>query len=197
MGSFASGIKSLLKVAFFAVLAAALVQAVRPPKDAPSENKTIGGDIVDAPSVALDLEEATASPRRFGYSEAQLNAYLKNRVKAPKNPTIPIWAVTFDKAFINLKPGSFRISKKYFVFTLPCYLGGTYLPTIENGVLKFQALSGNIGSLPLPGLLFDQVDQFIFADFIKNMKEEANGAAKMKSIEVTPKMVVITSGSGK
>jgi len=189
--------KNFIKAAFFAVLAAGLIQAARPPKNAPAEGKVMGADIIDAPSISLEMEEAAESPRRLGYNEGQLNAYLKNRIKPPKNPTIPAWAMIFDSAFVNLQQGSFRVTKKFRVFSQPVYVGGTYVPTVEAGKFAVQPLAGHIGSLPIPGMLFGLVDEFMFGDFVTNMKQEGSAANKMKSFEVTPKMVIITSGAAR
>ncbi|MEO7933958.1 MAG: zinc ribbon domain-containing protein [Chthoniobacterales bacterium] len=190
-------VKTFIKTVLFAFIAACLIQAARPPADAPSDQKEMGAEIIDAPSLSVEMEEATETPRRLGYSEGQLNAYLKNRIKAPKNPQIPAWAITYDASFVHLQTGAFRITKKYLLFTLPVYIGGTYVPTVGASGLELQPLAGHIGSLSLPGLLYDQLDQFLFADYIKNMKQEASAASKMKSIEVTPKMVVMTPGTAK
>jgi hypothetical protein len=189
----ASVVKNLLRTVLFAAIAAALVQAARPPVGAPSEKKELGADIVDAPSFSVEMEEAAAARRPLRYSEAQLNAYLKNRIKAPKNPTIPTWACVFDSAYLNLDDGAVRVWKKYKIFTLPVYVGGSYVPTVTSNQFKAIPLRGHIGSLPLPGMLFDTVDQYLFADFIKNMKQEAGAANLMQSYVVKPKMISISS----
>ncbi len=185
-------IKTFLKTVLFAFLVACLIQAVRPPFDAPADHKEMGAEIIDAPSLSVEMQEAIETPRRLGYSEAQLNAYLKNRIKAPKNPTIPTSVLAYDTSFVHLQSKAFRITKKYLLFTLPVYIGGTYIPAVNTAGLDLHPLAGHVGSLSLPGLLYDQIDQFIFADFIKAMKQEASAGGKMKSIEVTPKMVVMT-----
>src|SRR5260221_656575 len=69
------------KVVFFAVLAAGLIEAARPPDGVPKDAE-LGGAIVDAPSLTVDLEGAAVSPTRLVYTEPALNAYLRDRVKA-------------------------------------------------------------------------------------------------------------------
>lgn len=187
-------IGSLIKTAFFAFLFACLLQAIRPPLGVPSQDNEVGGDIVDAPSIAMDMEESLAAPKRFGYTEAQLNAYLKSRIKPEKVSPIPTWLKTFDHAFVNLQSGAIHITKEYRVFTQPAFVGGTYAPSVSSGIFRVKPLSGNVGSLPIPGVLFDLIDDFVFADFVKNMKEETAAANKMSAFEVTPKMLVITAG---
>ena len=185
----------VIKSAFFAFLFACLLQAIRPPQGVPTNDKEVGGDIVDAPSIGMDMEESLAAPKRFGYTEAQLNAYLKSHIKPEKISPVPTWLETFNRAFVKLQPGAIRITKEYRVFTQPAFIGGTYAPSVSSGIFRLKPLQGNIGSLPIPGILFDLVDDFLFADFAKNMKDEAANANKMSAFEVTPKMVVITAGN--
>lgn len=185
---------SFFKTAFFAFLAACLVQSIRPPAGVPAEKGELGADIVNAPSISMDLEEALASPRRMDYSEAQLNVYLKNKLKPDKASPIPTWLKTFTKAYVNLQSGSIRITKQYELFTLPCYVGGSYIPSLVDGQLQLKNVGANLGSLPLPTLLFEQIDNLLFSDLAKGMKEEASAAGQMKVIQVTPKAVTIISG---
>ncbi len=189
-----SFVSNLAKTVLLAVLVAAVAQAVRPPVNAPADKKSLDGEMVDAPSMTLDLEAAAQRPVRFGYTEAQLNAYLKSRAKAPKDPVIPASVLKFDSAFVTLGQGEARFTRKYLLFGQPCYVGGTYVPSTNGSALTLKNVGGNVGSLPLPAVAFDLIDDQIFADFIKGTKEEANAAAKMKSIEVTPKALVFTSG---
>ena len=188
---------ALVKTLLLALIVAGLIQAARPPANAPASTKSIGDELVDAPSVALDLEAVATKPSRIAYTEAQLNAYLKSRVKAPKNPTIPESVLAFDRAYVNLQPGEFHITKEFLLFGQPCFIGGGYVPTANGSALTLKNTGGNIGSLPLPTILFDQIEGFIFADLIKNMKEEAAAAAKLKSIEITPKTAVFSSVAAK
>ncbi len=184
----------IFSAAFFALLVASLIQSVRPPSGAPVVKPGEIQELVDAPSITIDLEDAAISPRRIGYTEQQLNAYLKNRVKPAKDPFIPAWVSSFELAYVNLYDASFRITKKYQVFSYPLYIGATYTPQSSQST-QLKNIGGNLGSFPIAGPLYDLVDQFIFRDFVVNMKDEAKGLAKMRSLQITPKGVIINSAA--
>lgn len=182
----------IFSAAFYAFLIACLIQSVRPPSGAPVVKPDELQELVDAPSIAIDLEDAAISPRRFGYTEEQLNAYLKNRVKPAKDPIIPTWVASFEMAYIALYDGSFRLTKKYQLFAWPFYIGATYANKTKDSP-SLKNIGGNIGSLPIAGFLYDLVDHYIFRDFIVNMQDEGKGLAKMGSLQITPKGVILNS----
>lgn len=188
-GSLATGVKTVC----YALLAAALIQAIRPPAGVPVENE-IGAAIVDAPSLTVDLEEAAMAPRRMVYSEAGLNEYLKNRIKPSKGGLISPKLARFEKVFLNLSPNTVRITKEYRLLGLPLYFGGDFEPAVGGEKLSAKTTGGNIGRLPIAGLVFDLVDSLVFKDLTGNLAEEQKGLAKMKTITVRPAQVEITSG---
>ena len=197
-GVFVGWKRKLVNTLICSALAAALIQAIRPPDGVPPTRKR--GELVDAPQIIMNLEDAvfTHTMQRISIPEAGINAYLGNTVKAKKIELPFIGdAEKFDRVFVNTAEGSCRITQQQSFYDYPFFLSSIYRLEIKGGKLEATNLGGAIGRLPIHPRLME-TGELAFEGLWGALKRERQVLDKMQAIEVHKgNVIVVTKADSK
>src|SRR5581483_1556682 len=140
-GFFAGGGKKLVSAILWALLVAAVIEAVRPPQHVPTVLKK--EDFLDVPQLSLALEDATRLPvsRAFSIAEDDINKYLAYTIKAHAGGIFSDM-VKFDRSFVHLDKGVCWITSQQSLFGYALYATAGYQLAIENNKLAAKTVGG-------------------------------------------------------
>ena len=192
-GFFVGGKRLLLNTVLLAIIVASVIQAVRPPENAPERKKR--AELVDAPQIVLILGDAIAThaTRSFLISEADANAYLGTMVK-PTKMELP-WsddALKFERVFVSFEEKVCRIVQQYSFYDFPLYLTSCYRIEIKGGKLEALNLGGAIGRMPIHARLM-QTPEISFQGVWKSLKNEKRLLDQMQTVEVHKGNVLVVT----
>ena len=186
--------RALMKKRFFdysklilgALAVAAIIQMIRPP-DVPEKPKMAMLPV----QISLDLENATMVPGspQLRYSDEQLNQYLAYTVKS-KQAALSSY-LNFERTVITLEQDLCRLTVERSLFGLPLYTTTAFSATVGESGLVVQNKGGAIGRMPVHPLLM-QYSGFLFSDLAAVFDRERKALAKLATIELQPKLVVLT-----
>ena len=182
-------LKTLFKTVIYAVLAAAIILLVQKPEGVPDPKGESTMRLVSS-----DMMEAMESPapRPLSFTEAEVNQYLKQMLKA-KEGAIP--GVQFVRAFVNLRPGVIRISSENSTWGYPVYSGVEYRLEVKDGKFTSTVVGGNFGRLSVDPQLMQYAD-YAFQSLWGALQRERKQMDRMLSIKVEDKRVdLVTKGS--
>lgn len=145
--------------------------------------------------VSTELADVMESPvpRSIGFTEAEINGYIKQVVKAPKGESmIPI---KFERAFVNLYADKARINAQQNLYGYPIYSGLLYKLESRNGTVVPTMLGGNFGRLAVhPELM--KLASGLFNQIGAALKRERAHLTKMREVKVElGKVTLITRGT--
>lgn len=176
------------KLILAACAAAAVIEMISPP-DVPPPVKS---SLLLSP-IALELENAVTyhRPAQLQYSEDQVNAHLayalKNKRAALDKPLLE-----FKRAIVRLEEGRLKLTTERSLFGVSLYSSVSYLVTLREGHTTATPNAGSIGRVPIHPQLMRLVDG-IFADVWAALDRERKLVARMASIEVHSKRVVLNT----
>lgn len=173
------------KLILGALLVAVLVQMFRSP-DVPERPKSF-----ELSQISLDLENATTTPGAapLRYSDDQINSYLGSTLKGKRKALSSY--LQFERAVVALEENLCRATVERSLFGFSIFTTAEFTPQIENGKLTGQLRGGRIGRLPIHPALMRYAD-FLFADVRAALDRDRKLVAKLGTIEVHPKLVVLT-----
>lgn len=178
---------AFVKTIGFALLAAGLIQMLRPPADAPPEKNELATRFISSELMEL---ASSPQPRAIAFSEADLNASLKQMAK-PGTGSI----AKFDRAYVNLTPSKARFGMQQSFWGFPLHAGIGFRPEFKGGTFNPVLVSGNIGRLPVHPALMPYVS-YAFPPFRKlksTVKRELEYLQKMQDIRVEKGRVILVS----
>ena len=191
-GSMFKEVGMLFKVVAWAVLAAVVIQIVRPPDDIPPLPKK--GELFNLPQLGTDLERLAAAPagQGFVFSEADINAFL---LKKPFRK-IPSWftdIVPLRRSFVNLDNGQARLTIQADLAGYPLYAGITAQPKNDPKTgLSVSWVSLNLGRLELPALVAQPASVAV-PTLMDSVKRERQLLGQLGSAEITKGRVILRS----
>jgi hypothetical protein len=176
-----------------ALLAAALIQAIRPPDGVPPARKK--GELVEAPQIVLILEDACATHtmQRLSIEEPGINAFLGNSVKA-KKIEIPFFgdAAKFERVFINAEEGICRVVQQQSFEDYPFYMASAYRVEIKDGKIVATNVGGSIGRLPIHPRLMP-LQELAFGNLWEALRSERRLLEKMQAVEIHKGNIVVVT----
>jgi len=200
-GFFTGWTRTLPETILLAVMAAALIQAVRPPNGAPTPRKK--NEFVDSPPIVRLLGDVIAAhlKQRVSITESDANAYLFNTIKAQEQDLPLLGKVArFDRAYVTMEDGSCAVIMCQMLhdYSLhheyPFYFGSRYKLEIKDGKLQATNLGGCVGRLPIHPLLM-QTGALAFGNLWEDLKREKALFDKLQMLEVHKgQMIVETKG---
>jgi hypothetical protein len=163
---------------------------VREP-DLPSDDKEPGMRLVGS-----ELAEALTSgqPHRLVFSEADLNGYIRQTLRAkPGNDVIP--GFVFKRAFIQLEPGNFWIGMEHRFYDYPLFSRVKFKPVAQNGRVQPELQGGSFGRLSVPKFLMEKLG-FVFDGLWKGLKRDEANLKRISQITVEKGRVqIVTPGA--
>lgn len=183
-------IAALIKTLLFAVFFAGLIQAARPPAkvapaDALSESRMVTSDLSDLAGSPV--------PRAIGFTENELNTYLRGKVKAGKG-SVP--GVEYKRSFVGLEPSTGRFTMEKTIYGYSVYFETLYRVQGTDGVFTATNMGGSIGHLPIHPLLMERLSPFIFANITEAFKRERELLGKMQTVTLSKGRVDVVSKGG-
>ncbi|MGB8169349.1 MAG: zinc finger Ran-binding domain-containing protein [Chthoniobacteraceae bacterium] len=185
-------LKSLILTLLWAALFASLFLVSQKPDDVPEDKNEIPTRLVQS-----ELMEATQSPvpRTIAFTEAEVNATLKQSLKRAAGPSgVP--GIEFQRAFATLKPNILHIGAQQTVWGYPVYSGVDYRLTVVSGKFTPIMVGGNFGRLHVPLEAMKYLD-VAFAKLWTALKREHEQVDKMQSVQIGQGQIVfVTKGAG-
>jgi hypothetical protein len=178
------------KLILAACATAAVVEMISPPDVAPPVKRSLL-----LSQTALELENAVTyhQPPQLQYSEDQVNAHLAYALKN-KQSTLDKPLLEFKRAVVGLDEGRLKLTTERSLFGLSFYSSISYVVTMREGHIHAATNGGSIGRVPIHPELMRSIDG-IFADVWAALDRERKLVAKMASIELHPKTVVLNAAS--
>ncbi len=141
-------IREVLGIAILAVMAAALIQALRPPNDIPD---VFQSKPTLASMLAADIQVARESPypRTLHISMTQANTFLATRLRGLDGQA-GFLSARFERAYVHAANGALTLGTEQHLRTWPIYLQlGLRISSAPSGS-TVEVISGTIGRLPIP-----------------------------------------------
>jgi hypothetical protein len=175
------------KLILAALAAAVIIQIVRP-AEMPERPKTTS---MLPSQINLDLENAALDPRvpPLRYSDEQVNAYLAYVLKGKKAALSKY--LQFERAVVAFEEGYFHVTVERSLFGYSLYTSASYAPKLQPGKLEMTNRGGHLGRMPIHPALMQYVD-VVFKDVAGALERERKSVIKLGSVELHPKLVVLT-----
>ncbi len=185
-------LKSLFSVCFWAALVAAIGLIARKPDGVPEDKNEIPTRLVQ--SELMDAVQAPG-PRTIGFTEAEVNATLKQSLKRAGSASgIP--GIEFQRAYATLKPNIIHIGTQQALWGFPVHAGVDYRLTVVDGKFTPIMVGGNFGRLPIHVAAMKYLDA-AFQKLWTALKREHEQVQKMQSVTVGQGQIVfVTKGAG-
>lgn len=180
-------VKTALQVLLYSALLAALFLVTQKPDDVPGASKEltqrfVGGELMEAVE--------SPQPRRLDFTEAEINAHLKQLVKADKGSLME-----FKRMYVNLLPGKIRIGSEQSFFGLPVYSGVLYRMEVKDGKFTPTIAGGNFGRLAVHPLAMQCLD-FFFQKLWVALQRERTQMEQMQTVIVQKGTItLVTKGA--
>lgn len=182
--------KALLQTLTWAAIVAALVLMSRAPDDLPAvkglgETRLVQSELTEA------LESAT--PRQISFSQDDINQSLKTSLRGKEDGLIP--GIKFTRAFVNLHPGTVRVTNEQSLWGHPFYSSVTYKVKMKDGKFAPALIAGNFGRLPVHPELMQYLG-FSFDKLWAALKRERSYLEKLQNISASEKqLTLVTKGA--
>ncbi|CAN5682567.1 hypothetical protein BH20VER1_BH20VER1_21510 [soil metagenome] len=176
------------KVVLGALLAAAVIQMLRPP-ELPAATE----ELSMPPQINLDLENASMNARAgsLRYTEEQVNDYLLYTLKSKQASLSKV--LEFRRAVAAFGAGWAELTVERSLFGWPIFTTAGLEPVLKDGTMSGKSRGGSLGRLPVhPALM--QYGRFLFGDVLQALDRERRLAAKFGAVEFTDKAVMLTQG---
>jgi hypothetical protein len=181
-GFFAGWIGSLVTTLLWGALLASAYQMSRPPDDVPPMPKK--GELADSPQINLAIENALAlhTPQRLTLDATAINTYIQNAIRSKETGPLADY-VKFDRAFVNLEEGVFRMTAQQSALEYPFYASIDYSLAIEGNKVAAKILGGKVGRMPIHPMIMAYAD-VVFQKLWDALRREHRLVDGMGSIEV-------------
>lgn len=175
----------ICKLILGAVLAAVVVQMLRPPDVAP-EKKAL-----ELTQLGLDLENAISfhRPTPLQYTEDQVNDYLV-QVSKSKQKVLNKPLLDFKRIIVGFAEGKCTVTAERSFFGYSVYSSETFSVQITEGAIDATSKGGAIGRFPIYPQIMQYLD-IVFADVWSTLDRERKLIAKTTAIEFHDKTVVL------
>jgi hypothetical protein len=176
------------KVLLGALVAAAVVQMLRPP-DLPAREED---DLALPPQINLDLENAATDPRitQLRYTEAQVNDYLDYTLKGKRTALSGV--LTFERAVAAFGEGWVHVTVERSLFGFSVFTSAGFSPRVQEENITATSRGGSVGRLPVhPAIM--EYGGFLFSDLWQALDRERRTLAKLRSIEFREDSVFISA----
>jgi hypothetical protein len=192
-GGIGGYISTLMSVLFWAaVVAALLLVFVIPPDNVP---KTAAGELPRM--ISSELMEATASPqpRQLQFSEDDVNAALKGKLKGKADAGVP--GLQFQRAFVRFEPAVVRITAEQSLFGLPVYWSGDYELAVVDGQLRPRKTAAHFGRLAIHPVLLPYTGA-VLRPIWTALKREQEQMNRLQSVAVQKgRIILVTKPAGR
>ena len=176
------------KLMLAACALAAVIQMISPPDVPPPVKSSLL-----LSQIALELENAITyhRPAQLQYTEDQVNAHLTYALRN-KQSMLDKPLLEFKRAIVGLEEGRLKLTTERSLLGLSLYSSVSYLVTTREGHVTVTTNGGSIGRVAIHPELMRWADG-IFADVWAALDRERKLVAKMASIEIHPKSVVLNT----
>jgi hypothetical protein len=187
--TFGQLMRSAILVLVWALVVAAVILALRSPRDVPPMPE----GLMNAPAIAIALEEALAAPepRRLVLPQDGINAYLYNTVRSKRDDSAKY--SKFERVFVSLHDGAVHMTSQQSVLGYPLYASASYKLSISNG-LAAENIGGNFGRLPVHPSLMKYAD-VIFRHVFEVLSHEKRLLGQMQQIAVGDRQITVATKS--
>ncbi len=184
-------VKNVVFSLLSAVLIAALVLLLSPPREIPNLSQDA---VMNAPGIRDDLENVAAqgAARRLAYTEDQVNAFLQYSVRATEVKYFGV-PFKFERAFVHFEEGSCRVTLQQSILGYPLYVSDAFAVSVANGKLTPRNLGGTFGRLGLPARAFDLIHPVVYGSLWKRLEPEQKLLARMQALTFHKNAVEIIS----
>lgn len=181
-------IKALLTTLIWAVIVAALLLMARPPEGIPDAKKQLSSRLVQS-----DLMEAVESPvpRTLAFSEDDLNLALKQSLRGQDGGML----LKFERAFVDLKPGTVRVTTHRSLWGYSFYSAALYRVDMQDGQYRSKLIGGSYGRLPVHGAVMAYLD-YPFRGLWSALKRQRAYLDRMQTITIGDGAVTLVSKGG-
>lgn len=187
--TFWKGLKVVLSALGWGLVVAVLIEIARPPDGVPPMPTS---SVVDAPPVALVMEEALRAPSvQLAISESEINGFLYNSIRAKSSGVIGDIA-KYDRTFVELEPGEIWITTQRSVFGYPMYVTIGQALSIQDRKLVARTIGGRLGRLPLHPAIMEYA-QFPFTPIWEALKREQKLLNQMQAVKLEKDRVTMVS----
>jgi hypothetical protein len=187
--------KTAIKTLFCAAVAAAAVDAARPPEGVPAmpaerfvETKDLGR--------AVEALTATRGNPVGALSEAEINNYLWNTARVTTDANSWIQKIlTFQRVYVELKPDLLKITVQNAIKGHPLYAGVVYRFSDGGNALSATRVSANIGRLRLPHELvpyFSRLLGYINPPW-DSLKQENTSINKLQFLQILDGKMILSA----
>lgn len=183
-------LSSFVNSLVWAAVVAAILQMARPAADLPGAKKN------ELPKlITSDMQSLLEAPQSTGaiFSEFDVNAYLKSRVKATNVDDWLSIATAYEGTFVRLHPGVSHIILERSLFGYPIYFTTDYRMEIKDGKLTETNIAGTVGRLAIHPILLQWTNKAFFGSLWKTMTKTYDELKKMKSVQIYEGSIVLIS----
>lgn len=190
-GFFVGWFGSLVMTLLWAALVASAIQMFRPPDDVPPMPRK--GEIAETPQIILAIEDAVAlrTPQRLTLDGSAINTYIQTAIRSKETGALADY-VKFDRAFVNLDEGVFRMTAQQSALEYPFYASIDYSLAIEGNKVAAKLLGGKVGRLPIHPMIMSYAD-IVFQKLWDALRREHRLIDGMGSIEVHKNQFVMVT----
>lgn len=182
-----SWLKSIVLLAIWAAIIAAIIQAARPPVDVPppaSANASQGTVLENM----LRTSSFSTNPVTYGANPDAINGFLVSKLTAgaDSSPITPV----FKRVYVVAGDKTLKVGLEQTIATWPVYVVYEGVPVKSGDKWVLKPVGGQIGRLPVPALLSPYIERF-FAPVTEALSIQLAYLNNANSIEVTPGQVVL------
>lgn len=185
------GVLCRLKLVLWALVAAMIIQVVRPPEGTPLDQAS-----ADPGAIVTEFKKMLSAPepQRITVEESLANGYLAGVIGGVTSGPLAEY-IRFQRAFANFEEGACRVSMQYSFFKKPLYFGALYKLQIKGSQLETECIGGNFGRLALHPLLMKLCGRMM-DPLWENLGTERRMLQSVTSLEVHKgKLLLISKGT--
>ena len=188
-GFFVGWFGSLVTTLVWSSLVASLYQMTRWPDGVPPMPKK--GGVVETPQLIMAIEDAKSlrSPQLLAFDTNTVNSYLAGALRAKDAGPLSDY-VKFDRAYVALDEGDFRMTAQQSAFNFPLFAAVDYSLAIAGDKVSATILAGRIGRLPVHPAIMGYAD-VIFQKVWDALRREHKLVDGMQSIAVHQNQIVM------
>jgi hypothetical protein len=181
-------LKSLIILVIWAAIIAAVIQAVRPPDDAPpatAANVAQGAVLENM----LRTSSFSPTPVTYGATPDAINGLLSSKLKSGGESS----GITpeFKRVYVATGDKTLKVGLEQTIATWPVFVVFEGVPVKSGDKWVLKPVGGRIGRLPIPAPLSPYIERF-FAPVSEALNTQLAYLNNANSIEVTSGQVVLS-----
>lgn len=187
---------TFIRTIFWAAVAGLAINIALPPENVPPMPKE---QLLDAPPLGIYLQDVSESktPRVIAFKEDEINLYLLNTIRPKKGKKGESEGVVrFQRAFVELDPGTARIISQSAILNHPLYLGVTFAAEGKAGTLSAKPVAVHFGRVTIPEFISQHLAkpvEFLFASLWGALREEQRSLNALGALEIRDEVAIIAS----